>query len=79
MLSSTYTSTRRTESVMMETPEELIAAMSSEELQELLGEMGFVATSSQVNSIKGLVQQMGTLDAALETIAGFESEVRRAA
>jgi len=65
---------------MMETtPEELIAAMTAEELQELLSDMGITATETQINSIKNLVKQMGTLDAALETIAGFQSEVRRAA
>jgi len=63
----------------METPEELIAAMTVEELQELLGDMGINASESQVDSIKALVKQMGTLDAALETIASFQSDVRRAA
>ncbi len=64
---------------MMATPEELIAAMTSHELQELLCELGFEATESQANGIKSLVKQLGTLEAALETIAGFSSETRRAA
>ncbi len=64
---------------MMETPEELIAAMTTEELQELLSEIGIDASVSQVNSIKGLVLQMGTLDLALETMMAFQNDVRRAA
>lgn len=63
----------------MASPEELIAAMTTLELQELLDEMGFIATESQAEGIKSLVEQTGSLDAALETIAGFETEVRRAA
>lgn len=63
----------------MATPEELIAAMTTEELQELLGEMGLEASESQAYGIKSLVNQLGTLEAALEVIAGFESEGRRAA
>ncbi|MGV3483100.1 MAG: hypothetical protein ACO1RT_01640 [Planctomycetaceae bacterium] len=63
----------------MITPEELIAAMTTEELQELLSEMGIEATESEANGIKSLVKQMGTLEAALETIAGFACESRRAA
>lgn len=63
----------------METPEELIAAMTTEELQELLSEIGIDASASQINSIKGLVAQMGTLDLALETIMAFQNDVRRAA
>lgn len=63
----------------MATPEELITAMTTLELQELLDEMGFNASEAQADCIKNLVSQMGSLDAALETIAAFETEVRRAA
>ena len=58
----------------MDTPEELIAAMTTEELQELLGEMGLEATEAQAQGIKALVEQLGTLEAALEMIASFEIE-----
>lgn len=58
----------------MDTPEELIAAMTTEELQELLGEMGLEATEAQAQGIKTLVEQLGTLEAALEMIASFEVE-----
>lgn len=59
---------------LMDTPEELIAAMTTEELQELLGEMGLEATEAQAQGIKALVEQLGTLEAALEMIASFEIE-----
>ena len=61
----------------MDTPEELIAAMTTEELQELLGEMGLEATEAQAQGIKTLVEQLGTLEAALEMIASFEVETRQ--
>lgn len=64
---------------MMETPEQLIAAMTTEELRELLGEMGIDATDAQAFGIKSLVEQLGTLEAALETISAFDHEARRAA
>lgn len=73
------TATTRKESNAMATPEELIAAMTTEELQELLEEMGIEATQSQASGIKSLVRELGTLEAALETIAGFGFEDRRAA
>ena len=63
---------------MMASPEELIAAMSTEELQELLIEMDIEATESQAIGIKNMVKQLGTLEAALEIIAGFGCETRRA-
>lgn len=59
---------------LMDTPEELIAAMTTEELQELLGEMGLESTEAQAQGIKTLVEQLGTLEAALEMIASFEIE-----
>jgi hypothetical protein len=62
---------------LMDTPEELIAAMTTEELQELLGEMGLEATEAQAQGIKTLVEQLGTLEAALEMIASFEVETRQ--
>lgn len=61
----------------MDTPEELIAAMTTEELQELLGEMGLESTEAQAQGIKTLVEQLGTLEAALEMIASFEVEIRQ--
>lgn len=64
---------------MMETPEELIEAMSTQELQELLLELGIEATEAQANGIKQLVRQLGTLDEAFEVINGFAGEGRRAA
>jgi len=65
----------------MSTPEELIIAMTTEELCELLGEMGFEATDDQAGCIKALVEQMGSLEAALEALSETESveDVRRAA
>jgi len=63
----------------MATPEELITAMTTEELQELLDEMGFGSTEAQATGIKSLVAQLGSLDAAIDAIATFETDVRRAA
>lgn len=63
----------------MESPEALIAAMTSDELQELLSEIGIEATESQVLGIKSLIQQLGSLEAVLETLESFQSESRQAA
>jgi len=64
----------------METPEELIAEMTTSELLELLDEMGFEATEMQAASIKSLIQETGSLDAALAVICDCDDDdVRRAA
>ena len=62
-----------------QSPEQLIAAMTTEELQELLSELGLEATESQATSVKNLVRQFGSLDVAMEFIGSFEREARRAA
>jgi hypothetical protein len=63
----------------MESPEALIAAMTSDELQELLSEIGIEATESQALGIKSLVAQLGSLEAVLETLASFQTDSRQAA
>ncbi len=63
----------------MESPENLIAAMSTIELQELLNELGIDASESQAIAIQGLVRQLGSLDAVLDLIGGLSSESCRAA
>ncbi len=67
------------ESSAEQSPEQLIAAMTNEELQELLSELGLEATESQAISVKNLVRQFGSLDVAMEFIGSFEREARRAA
>lgn len=57
------------------TPEELIVQMSVDELQELLGEMGFDATAEVAEWIQQLVKQLGSLEAAIDVLdeAGTQS------
>ncbi len=64
-----------------QTPEEMIAEMSTDELQELLGELGFETTDEQAAGIKQLVAQLGSLEAAIETLSELDEDddVRRAA
>ncbi len=63
-----------------QTPEELIANMSTDELQELLGELGFDATDEQAAGIKDLVAQLGSLEAAMGALEVLDDlDVRRAA
>ncbi len=68
-----------TEPSAEQSPEQLIVAMTNEELQELLSELGLEATESQAISVKNLVKQFGSLDVAMEFIGSFEREARRAA
>ena len=64
----------------MQTPEDMIAEMSTDELQELLGELGFDATEQQAAGIQQLVHELGSLEGALETLFQLDDEaVRRAA
>lgn len=62
----------------MQTPEEMIAQMSTDELQELLAELGFDTTPRQAQGIQQLVAQLGSLEAAIETLADLD-QIRRAA
>ncbi len=63
-----------------QTPEELIANMSTDELQELLGELGFDATDEQATGIKDLVAQLGSLEAAINALEVLDDlDARRAA
>ena len=62
----------------MQTPEEMIAQMSTDELQELLAELGFDTTAQQAQGIQQLVAQLGSLEAAIETLADLD-QIRRAA
>jgi len=71
---------RRLMDDIAQTPEELIANMSNDELQELLGELGFDATDEQAAGIKDLVAQLGSLEAAIGALEMLDDlEVRRAA
>jgi hypothetical protein len=63
----------------MQTPEEMIAEMSTDELQELLGELGFDATDQQAAGIKQLVDQLGSLEAAIEALFQLDDEPGRRA
>lgn len=66
----------------MQTPEELIAQMSTAELQELLEELGFDSTDVQAAGIKDLIARLGSLEAAIETLLQLdeaEDQIRRAA
>jgi len=64
----------------MQTPEEMIAEMSTDELQELLGELGVDATEQQAAGVKQLVAQLGSLESAIETLFQLdEASGRRAA
>jgi hypothetical protein len=61
-------------------PEELIAGMSTDELQELLAELGIEATDEEAAGIKSLVAEMGSLEAAISTLEVLdEVDARRAA
>lgn len=63
-----------------QTPEELIANMSTDELQELLGELGFDASDEQAEGIKDLVAQLGSLEAAINALEILDDlDIRRAA
>lgn len=48
-----------------QTPEDLILQMSREELQELLVDMGFDAGPGLVDGIRRLVEELGSLEAAV--------------
>jgi len=61
-------------------PEEMIAGMSTDELQELLAELGIDATDEEAAGIKSLVAEMGSLEAAISTLEVLdEVDARRAA
>ena len=60
------------------TPEELITQMSSDELQELLWEIGFEASESMARCIQSLVKQLGSLEAAIEVLSQDKSKQRAA-
>jgi hypothetical protein len=60
------------------TPEELITQMSSDELQELLGEIGFEASESMAQCIQDLVKQMGSLEAAINALSQDKPKQRAA-
>ncbi|HBJ33823.1 MAG TPA: hypothetical protein DDZ51_03465 [Planctomycetaceae bacterium] len=63
-----------------QTPEELIANMSTDELQELLGELGVDASDDQAAGIKDLVAQLGSLEAAMNALEVLDDlDFRRAA
>ncbi len=62
----------------MMTPEELILNMSTDELQELLDDMGLTASQEMAQCIQSLVRETESLEAAIEALAEA-SPVRRAA
>ncbi len=63
----------------MQTPEEMIAEMSTDELQELLGELGIDANEQQAAGIKQLVDQLGSLEAAIEALFQLDDQTGRRA
>jgi hypothetical protein len=65
----------------LQTPEEMIAGMRTDELQELLEEMGFETTEEQASGIQQLVVQLGSLEAAIEALVELDDDgdARRAA
>ncbi len=60
------------------TPEELIVNMSTDELQELLDDMGLSSTIEMADCIQSLVRETGSLEAAIATLAQVSLQ-RRAA
>ncbi len=52
--------------------------MSSDELQELLGEIGFEASESMARCIQNLVKQLGSLEAAIDVLSQDNSQQRAA-
>ena len=58
--------------------EDLILQMSPDELQELLGEMGFSTTAETIRGIRQLIAELGSLDAAIVALTD-EQVMRRAA
>lgn len=62
-----------------QSPEELIAGMSPDEICELLEEIGIDASSSEAEMIQELIEELGSLEDALEALAGQGGEERKAA
>lgn len=60
-----------------QTPEDLIAQMNLEELQEVLAEMGLEASRSTAAGVQDLVRHLGSLEAAL--IAVTDDQIMRRA
>ncbi len=52
------------------TPEELICQMSCEELTELLEEMGLESSPEMADGIKKMIQELGTLEKAIDALGG---------
>lgn len=50
------------------TPEELIRGMTPDEICELLEEMGISVSPAQAVAIQGMINRLGSLDAAFEAL-----------
>lgn len=55
-------------------PEELIAQLSGDELQELLLEMGIDTTVEQAMAIKSLVADVGSLEQVMEMLSDSDGQ-----
>lgn len=62
-----------------QSPEDLIAGMSPDEICELLEEIGIETSSEQAEMIQELIEELGSLEEALEVLANQASEDRKAA
>ncbi|XZE56770.1 hypothetical protein SH139x_002902 [Planctomycetaceae bacterium SH139] len=50
-------------------PEELIRGMAADEICELLEAMGITVTAQQAVSLQGLINRLGSLDAAFAALS----------
>lgn len=62
-----------------QSPEDLIAGMSPDEICELLEEIGIEASSEEAEIIQELIEELGSLEEALEVLARQTGEDRKAA
>ena len=55
-------------------PEELIAQLSGDELQELLAEMGVDTSIEQARAIQSLVAEVGCLEQVMQMLTDTDSQ-----
>lgn len=62
-----------------QSPEDLIAGMNPDEICELLEEIGIEATSDEAEMIQDLIEELGSLEEALQALASQDGQDRKAA
>ena len=62
-----------------QSPEDLIAGMNPDEICELLEEIGIEATSDEAEMIQDLIEELGSLEEALQALANQDGQDRKAA